>query len=109
MKTTGYAAIAQDKPLTPYAFERRALRSNDIAIEILYVGVCHTDLHYAKNAWGVTQYPLVPGHEIIGRVLEAGRDVTRHAPGDVVAVGQRRDDAGSVGVRRDHRHRADQT
>jgi alcohol dehydrogenase (NADP+) len=75
MKTTGYAALAADRPLTPYQFERRALRPND------------TDLHYARNTWGVTSYPVVPGHEIVGRVIELGRDVKRHALGDLVAVG----------------------
>jgi uncharacterized zinc-type alcohol dehydrogenase-like protein len=87
MKTSGFAAFAHDKPLAPFAFERRALRSNDVAIEILYVGVCHTDLHSTRNDWGSATYPLVPGHEIIGRVLEVGREVTRHTVGDVVAVG----------------------
>lgn len=87
MKTIGYAAAAHDKPLAPLAFERRALRANDIAIEILYAGICHTDLHMARNGWGMTTYPVVPGHEIIGRVIEVGRDVTRHAVHDVVAIG----------------------
>jgi uncharacterized zinc-type alcohol dehydrogenase-like protein len=87
METVGYAAIAHDKPLTPFTFERRALRANDIAMEILYTGVCHTDLHVSRNDWGGTAYPVVPGHEIIGRVLDVGGDVTRHAVGDLVAVG----------------------
>jgi uncharacterized zinc-type alcohol dehydrogenase-like protein len=87
MKTFGFAASAHHKPLAPLAFERRALRANDIAVEVLYTGVCHTDLHAARNDWGATTYPLVPGHEIIGRVLEVGREVTRHAVGDTVAVG----------------------
>jgi alcohol dehydrogenase (NADP+) len=87
MKTLGFAATAHDRPFAPLAFERRALRANDVAVEILYTGVCHTDLHAAHNAWGGTTYPIVPGHEIIGRVREVGREVTRHAVGDVVAVG----------------------
>jgi uncharacterized zinc-type alcohol dehydrogenase-like protein len=87
MKTYAYAATAADKPLAPYSLERRALRSNDLAIEILYCGVCHSDLHTARNDWSWTSYPIVVGHEIVGRVTEVGADVTRHKVGDHVAVG----------------------
>ncbi|WP_417699158.1 NAD(P)-dependent alcohol dehydrogenase [Pseudoalteromonas lipolytica] len=87
MKTIGYAAHASEKPLEPYHFERRALRDEDVSIEILYCGVCHSDLHTAENDWGWTQYPVVPGHEIVGRVLEVGSGVTKYKVGDHVAVG----------------------
>jgi len=87
MNTIGYAAQSPTTPLASYQFSRRNLRSNDVAIEILYCGVCHTDLHTARNDWGGTQYPIVPGHEIVGRVLKVGPDVTRHKAGDHVAVG----------------------
>lgn len=87
MKTTGYAAQSSDSPLAPYAFERRDLRPNDVALEILYCGVCHSDLHTARNDWGFTQYPVVPGHEIIGRVTAVGPEVTKYRVGDNVAVG----------------------
>jgi alcohol dehydrogenase (NADP+) len=87
MKTAGYAAQSAESPLAPFAFERRALRPNDVALEILYCGVCHTDIHMARNDWGWSIYPMVPGHEIIGRVIEVGREVTRFKPGDAVAVG----------------------
>lgn len=87
MKTVGYAAHDSEKPLEPYHFERRALRDEDISIEILYCGVCHSDLHTAENDWGWTQYPVVPGHEIVGRVLEVGSGVTKYKVGDNVAVG----------------------
>jgi len=87
MKTIGYAAQAADTPLAPFAFERRALRPNDVAIEILYCGVCHTNIHMARNDWGWSIYPIVPGHEIIGRVIEVGSEVTRFKPSDAVAVG----------------------
>ena len=87
MKTLGYAAQSSTTPLAPYAFERRALRDNDIAMEILYCGVCHSDLHTARNDWGWTSYPIVPGHEIVGRVTAVGTAVTRHKIGDTVAVG----------------------
>jgi uncharacterized zinc-type alcohol dehydrogenase-like protein len=87
MKTVGYAAPSADAPLGPYAFERRALRPNDVSIEILYCGVCHSDLHMSRNDWGWSVYPLVPGHEIVGRVLEVGAEVRRFKAGDRVAVG----------------------
>lgn len=87
MKTLGYAATASSQPLVPFAFERRALRPNDVAIDVLYCGICHTDLHFTRNDWGITTYPVVPGHEIVGRVREVGSSVTRHKVGDAVAVG----------------------
>lgn len=87
MKTIGYAAQNATSPLAPHLFERRALRANDVAIEILYCGVCHSDLHTARNDWGWTIYPAVPGHEIVGRVTRIGEDVTQHKVGDHVAVG----------------------
>jgi uncharacterized zinc-type alcohol dehydrogenase-like protein len=87
MKTIGYAALAADKPLAPFHFERRALRDNDVAMEILFCGVCHSDLHTARNDWGWTQFPAVPGHEIVGRVTAVGAKATRYKVGDHVAVG----------------------
>jgi len=87
MKTMGYAAKAAGAPLALFHFERRELRANDVAIEILYCGVCHSDLHQLRNDWGVAVYPLVPGHEIIGRVTATGPEVTRFKPGQNVAVG----------------------
>jgi uncharacterized zinc-type alcohol dehydrogenase-like protein len=68
-------------------FERRDLRDDDVAIEITYAGVCHSDLHTARNDWGGTRYPNIPGHEIVGRVTAVGDRVTRHRVGDTVAVG----------------------
>jgi uncharacterized zinc-type alcohol dehydrogenase-like protein len=87
MKTIGYAAESPTAPLAPFSFERRALRANDVAMEILYCGVCHSDLHTARNDWGWTVYPAVPGHEIVGRVTEVGSEVTKYKVGDHVAVG----------------------
>lgn len=87
MKTAGYAAYSPTQPLAPYAFERRALRANDVAMEILYCGVCHSDLHTARNDWGWSYYPIVPGHEIVGRVIEVGPQVTHYKVGDQIAVG----------------------
>lgn len=82
-----FAAHAADQPLAPLSIDRRHPRSDDVAIDILYCGVCHSDLHFAKNDWGFTRYPIVPGHEIVGRVTDVGSDVTRFKPGDVVGVG----------------------
>ena len=87
MKTIGYAAHSEQSPLAPFEFERRELRANDIAMEILYCGVCHSDLHSARNDWGWSAYPLVPGHEIIGRVTAIGSAVNRYQVGEHVAVG----------------------
>ena len=87
MQTSGYAAYRPDAPLAPFTFERRALRPHDVAMEILYCGVCHSDLHTARNDWGWSYYPIVPGHEIVGRVIEVGPQVTRYQIGDHVAVG----------------------
>lgn len=87
MKTFGFAATDAKTPLGPFTFERRAPRPNDVAMEVLYCGICHTDLHQARNDWGWSQYPMVPGHEIVGRVTAVGSDVTRYKVGDAVAVG----------------------
>lgn len=87
MKTIGYAAHSATEPLKPFSFERRSLRENDVAMEILYCGVCHSDLHTARSDWAGTTYPVVPGHEIVGRVIETGVGVTKFKVGDSVAVG----------------------
>ena len=87
MKTIGYAAHSSDAKLTPFRFERRELRNNDVAIEILFCGVCHSDLHTVNGDWGPQPYPLVPGHEIVGVVTSVGADVKNYKPGDKVAVG----------------------
>ena len=87
MNVLGYAAPSMKAELTPFQFERRDMRNDDLVIEILYCGICHTDIHYVNNDWGISLYPLVPGHEIIGRVVNVGPDVTRFKPGDYVGVG----------------------
>ena len=87
MKTVGYAAHSPEAHMVPYHFERRDLRPNDVAIEILYSGICHSDLHTVNGDWGEQPYPLVPGHEIVGRVLEVGPEVKNYKQGDHVAVG----------------------
>src|SRR5574337_686175 len=83
----GYAAQSASTPLAPFRFERRDPRADDVVIDILYCGICHTDLHQARDEWGSSIYPMVPGHEIIGRVSAIGPDVTAFKRGDIVGVG----------------------
>ena len=85
--TTAWAAQSADTALAPITIERRAVGATDVKIKIEYCGVCHSDLHTARNEWHGTVYPAVPGHEIVGRVVEVGVDVTRHVVGDRVGVG----------------------
>lgn len=82
-----WGATAPDAALAPMPIERRELRADDVAIDILYCGVCHSDLHTVRNDWGRTRYPIVPGHEIVGRVSAIGSAVDGFAIGDAVAVG----------------------
>lgn len=82
-----YAAQAADQPLAPFVFERRAPGPNDVQIDIAYCGVCHSDLHTARNEWHNTLYPSVPGHEIVGRVTAVGNAVTGFKVGDLAGVG----------------------
>ena len=87
MKINGYAAQSATIPLAPFNFQRRDLGNRDVQINILYCGVCHSDLHTVRNEWGGTTYPCVPGHEIIGRVLKVGDQVKKFKAGDTVGVG----------------------
>ena len=82
-----YGTPSPTDPLLPMEITRRAPVADDVDIEILYCGVCHTDIHFAHNDWGYSAYPLVPGHEIVGRVTRVGDAVSRFRPGDLVAVG----------------------
>jgi len=83
----GYGAQSATSPLAPMSFERRETGPRDVRIEILYCGVCHSDLHQARNEWHSTIYPCVPGHEIVGRVVEVGKKVKKVKEGDIAAVG----------------------
>ncbi len=87
METLGYAAMDEKGHTEPYRFNRRALRKDDIAIDIKYCGVCHSDLHQARSDWSGSVYPVVPGHEIVGIVSAVGDDVSDFSIGDKVAVG----------------------
>jgi uncharacterized zinc-type alcohol dehydrogenase-like protein len=87
MATKAFAAHAADSPLEPFTIERREPLPTDVELEILYCGVCHSDLHFARNEWGMTAYPVVPGHEIVGRVTRVGAGVRGFKVGDTAAVG----------------------
>ena len=87
MTLRGYATHSPTDALAPFRFERRLPRPDDVVIEILFCGVCHSDLHTARNDWGNSIYPVVPGHDIIGRVTSVGDKVTAFKPGDHVGVG----------------------
>ncbi|KAM1002902.1 hypothetical protein FF1_003237 [Malus domestica] len=85
--TTGWAARDASGTLSPYTYTIRNTGPEDVYIKVLFCGVCHTDTHQAKNQLGMSHYPLVPGHEVVGKVVEAGSDVTKFRVGDVVGVG----------------------
>jgi uncharacterized zinc-type alcohol dehydrogenase-like protein len=85
--THGYAAQSATTPLAPFSFERRDPGASDVAIDILFCGVCHSDLHTVQSEWEGTLYPCVPGHEIVGRVSAVGADVTAFKVGDIAGVG----------------------
>ena len=82
----GYAVQSATAKLAPFQFQRRVQRKNDVEIEILYCGVCHSDLHQARNDWGNSIYPMVPGHEIVGTVINVGADVKKFKVGDVLTL-----------------------
>ena len=87
LKTPAYAAKSAKSPLAPHTIERREPGAHDVLIDILYCGICHSDIHQARDEWGGSIFPMVPGHEIIGRVAKAGAKVRRWKTGDVVGVG----------------------
>ena len=84
-----YSAASATAPLTSDTIERRDLTEHDVQIEILFCGICHSDLHSVRNEWSAipTVYPIVPGHEIVGRVAQVGSGVTQFKSGDLVGVG----------------------
>jgi uncharacterized zinc-type alcohol dehydrogenase-like protein len=87
MSTNAYAATSPTSPLGPFSINRREPTPTDVAIDIHYCGVCHSDLHFARNEWGQTTYPVVPGHEILGRVTKVGSAVKKFKVGDLAAIG----------------------
>src|SRR5215471_15184083 len=82
-----YSAASATSPLAPSSIVRRDPTEDDVAIEILYCGVCHSDLHQVRNEWKNSVYPVVPGHEIVGRVTGTGKNVKKFKKGDLAAVG----------------------
>ena len=97
-----YAAHKADKPLEPYQLTRREPGADDVEIKILYSGVCHSDIHTARNEWGGTMYPVVPGHEIVGKVSRVGANVSKFKVGDTVGVGCFVDSCGHCSNCKDH-------
>ncbi|WP_337177521.1 NAD(P)-dependent alcohol dehydrogenase [Paludisphaera sp.] len=95
MSTKAYAAQSASSPLAPFSLTRRDPLPTDVLIDILYCGVCHSDLHQARNEWGNTVYPCVPGHEIVGRVAKVGTAVKKFKEGDLAAVGCMVDSCGA--------------
>jgi uncharacterized zinc-type alcohol dehydrogenase-like protein len=87
IKSIGYAAHHSFTSLKPLEFEREEPRENEVLIDVLFCGVCHSDIHQVKNEWHNTVYPCMPGHEVVGRVARVGAAVTRHRVGDLVGVG----------------------
>lgn len=97
IKIDGYAAHSAQQNLVPFSLQRREVGEQDIEIEILYCGVCHSDLHTVRNEWGNTIYPCVPGHEMVGRVTRTGAGVKNFKPGQLAGVGCMVDSCGVCG------------
>ena len=87
MKVKGYAAKEANQPLKLFDFDRRELKSTDVLIDILYCGVCHSDIHQVRDEWGGSIFPMVPGHEIVGKVEKVGNEVKNFKQGDMAGVG----------------------
>lgn len=87
MKARGLAALTPKAPLTSFEFERRDLGAHDVALDIAYAGICHSDIHQVREEWGPAIFPMVPGHEIAGTVSAIGSSVTRFKVGDLIGVG----------------------
>jgi alcohol dehydrogenase (NADP+) len=85
--TKAYATHGPTDPLGPFSFQRREVGPHDVQIDILYCGVCHSDIHQARDEWGGSIYPMVPGHEIVGRVIKTGNHVSKFKAGDLAGVG----------------------
>src|SRR6266480_4250223 len=87
IQVQGYAAHKAGSSLTPFKFERREPGEHDVVIDILFCGVCHSDIHQVRDEWGGSIFPMVPGHEIVGKVSRVGASARRFKPGDAVGVG----------------------
>ena len=87
LPTNGYAAITAKAALQPFSFERREVRPQDVLITITHCGICHSDIHQARDEWGGSIFPMVPGHEIVGTVAQVGSAVKKFKTNDRVGVG----------------------
>jgi alcohol dehydrogenase (NADP+) len=87
LATKGYAAMAAKEKLQPFSFERREVGAHDVLIAISHCGICHSDIHQARNEWGIGLFPMVPGHEIVGTIAQVGTAVTAFKVGDRAGVG----------------------
>src|SRR5580700_9087240 len=87
LQSKGYAAQSKDSGLAPFSFERRAPGPSDVVVEIAYCGICHSDIHQVRDEWNNAMYPMVPGHEIVGRVIKVGSHVKKFKEGDLAGVG----------------------
>ena len=86
IQSKGYAAQSATSPLTPFSFERRDPGPKDVVVEIAYSGICHSDIHQVRDEWGGSMYPMVPGHEIVGKVIAVGSEVKKFKVGDTVSI-----------------------
>src|SRR5437763_15154466 len=97
VKTPAYAAASKTSRLAPFIIERREPGPNDVLIEILFCGICHSDIHQVRDEWSGALYPMVPAHEIVGRTTQVGKQVTRFKVGDTAGVGCLVDSCGERG------------
>ena len=102
MKTRAYAALGPDQPLVPFTLERRDPGPDDLLLDVLFCGICHSDVHQARGDWKGATFPMVPGHEIVGRVIQVGPRVTRFAVGDLAGVGCMVDSCGVCASCQEH-------
>lgn len=96
MQSRGYAVLAAKEDLVPYQFQRRDLGTADVAFDVTYSGICHSDIHQAREEWGSALFPMVPGHEIVGKVTAIGSGVNKFQVGDIIGVGVFIDSCGIV-------------
>ena len=87
MKSRGYAVHDKKSPLVPFSFDRREPGASDVVVEIAYSGICHSDIHQARDEWGGSIFPMVPGHEIVGRISRVGGEVKKFKVGDLAGIG----------------------